>query len=235
MGQLDISGKNGVIVVLSGGLDSTVLLYHHIAQKIPVKALSVNYGQKHAREVDAASAICRELGIPHETADLRGITHLLAGSSLTSKDIPVPDGHYAEENMKATVVPNRNMILIAVATAWAIAGNFEAVSYAAHSGDHAIYPDCREEFVQALDRAVQLADWRPVKILRPFVGMTKAEVVKRGAELGVPFERTWSCYKGGDTHCGACGTCVERREAFVLAGIKDPTEYTPPAPGPEPG
>lgn len=217
-------GGSKIVVTLSGGLDSTVLLYNMLAQGATVRALSIHYGQRHARELKAAEAICKDRGVPHELADLRGIGHLLAGSSLTS-DIPVPDGHYAQDNMKVTVVPNRNMLFLATAAAWAISSKFDAVAYAAHAGDHTIYPDCREEFVQALDKAVQLADWHSVRILRPFVAMTKADVVKKGAELGVPFAETWSCYKGGAVHCGRCGTCVERREAFLLAGVADPTAY----------
>lgn len=214
-----------IIAVFSGGLDSTVLLYDLVSGGAEVKAISVNYGQRHSCELETASAICKLLRVPHEVADLRGISHLLSGSSLTSKDIAVPDGHYAEENMKNTVVPNRNMILLATAAAWAISSKFEAVAYAAHAGDHTIYPDCREEFVNALDKAVQLADWHSVHLLRPFVNMTKAQIVKRGAQLNVPFDKTWSCYKGGTQHCGTCGTCVERREAFTLAGVNDPTKY----------
>ena len=150
---------------------------------------------------------------------------LLAGSALTSSEIEVPEGHYAEDNMKATVVPNRNMILLSVAAGWAISSKYDRIAYAAHSGDHAIYPDCRNEFAEALDGAIRLADWHEVSLYRPFVDMTKADIVSLGAKLGVPFEKTWSCYKGQDLHCGRCGTCVERREAFYLAGVDDPTTY----------
>ncbi len=151
--------KQSVVAVISGGLDSTVLLYDLLAKGATVKALSVNYGQRHVKELEFAKSICARLKISHEIADLRGISHLLAGSSLTSNEIEVPDGHYAEETMKATVVPNRNMILVAVGAAWAISNKYDAVAFAAHAGDHAIYPDCREEFAQALDKAVSLADW----------------------------------------------------------------------------
>lgn len=127
--------------------------------------------------------------------------------------------------MKLTVVPNRNMILLALAGAWAVSTKSEAIAYAAHAGDHAIYPDCRPEFAEAMQGALLLCDWHPVRIARPFLAMSKADLVKLGAELGVPFALTWSCYKGGDKHCGKCGTCVERREAFELAGVPDPTKY----------
>ena len=218
------------LVVHSGGMDSTVLLYQLLQAGDEVKALSINYGQRHSRELEAARALCAELGVEHRVADLSGLSDLLAGSALTSSEIDVPEGHYAEDNMKATVVPNRNMILLSVAAGWAISSKYDRIAYAAHSGDHAIYPDCRNEFAEALDGAIRLADWHEVSLYRPFVDMTKADIVAVGAKLGVPFEKTWSCYKGQDLHCGRCGTCVERREAFYLAGVDDPTTYAPDAP-----
>ena len=141
----------------------------------------------------------------------------------------MPEGHYAEESMKQTVVPNRNMVLLSLATAWAVATKSEAVAYAAHMGDHAIYPDCRPEFAEAMSDAMRLCDWHSIKMLRPFlypVPMDKTAIVKLGTGLKVPFELTWSCYVGGDKHCGRCGTCRERVESFQLAGVADPTEYT---------
>jgi len=214
-----------VVAVVSGGLDSAVLLYDLLARGARVKALSVDYGQRHRRELKAAAALCRLRDVRHELVDLRGLKRLLS-SSLTTPGARVPEGHYAEANMRSTVVPNRNMILLATAAAWAISSRCDAVAYAAHSGDHAIYPDCREKFVRALDKAIGLADWHKVRLLRPFVRMRKADIVRRGAALGVPFAKTWSCYKGGARHCGKCGTCVERREAFRLAKVPDPTDYS---------
>lgn len=221
------------ILIYSGGMDSTVLLYHLRAEGQAVAALSVNYGQRHARELVQAAAICETLEVEHRVADLSSLAPLLTGSSLTDPDVPVPHGHYEEATMKATVVPNRNMLLLATAAAWAIARKADTVAYAAHSGDHAIYPDCREEFAEAMNRAIGLADWHTVELQRPFVGLTKADIVKRGVELGVPFAQTWSCYEGGERHCGRCGTCIERREAFHLAGVPDPTPYAPTAPSVE--
>jgi len=218
------------IVVHSGGLDSTVLLYQLVAQGDEVKALSIDYGQRHAKEIERAKTLANGLGVEHQIADLSSLKELLCGSALTSAEVEVPEGHYAEENMKATVVPNRNMILLAVSAGWAISSGYDRVAYAAHSGDHAIYPDCRTEFADALDVAIQLADWSEISLYRPFVDLTKADLVKIGTELKVPFEKTWSCYKGGDLHCGRCGTCVERREAFHLANAPDPTTYAPDAP-----
>lgn len=218
------------VIIHSGGMDSTVLLYQLLNAGDDVLALSIDYGQRHKKELECARSLCKDLGVEHRIADLTSLTPLLAGSSLTSPQIEVPEGHYAEDNMKATVVPNRNMILLSVATGWAISAGADSVSYAAHSGDHAIYPDCREEFAEGMNHVMGLADWQKVALDRPFVSLTKADIVKLGAELGVPFERTWSCYKGGELHCGRCGTCVERREAFYLAGIEDPTIYADSAP-----
>ncbi len=219
-----------VVLIHSGGLDSTVLLHHLVAQGRHVRTLSIDYGQRHAKELDCAAGLARRLGIEHRVADLRAITPLLAGSSLTSAEIAVPEGHYAEDSMKATVVPNRNMLLLALATAWAVSLKADAVAYAAHSGDHTIYPDCRPEFAEAMARAIGLADWHRVELIRPFVDWTKADIVRRGAALGVPFADTWSCYVGGELHCGRCGTCIERREAFHLAEVADPTRYADDAP-----
>lgn len=206
-------------------MDSTTLIYHMLAEGYEVRCLGVNYGQRHKKELVSASAICGALGIEFLVADLSSITPLLTGSALTSPDIAVPEGHYAEESMKQTVVPNRNMILLSLAIGWAVSTKSDYVAYAAHSGDHAIYPDCRSEFASIMDQAAQLCDWHRVRLYRPFVDMTKADIVCRGVQLGVPYENTWSCYKGGKMHCGRCGTCVERREAFILAGVPDPTEY----------
>lgn len=219
------------VAVYSGGMDSTVMLFRMRELGIDIKgALSVNYGQKHSKELLVAAEFCRELGIRHEVADLSGLQHLFGKSSLTNSAESVPEGHYEEDQMKSTVVPNRNMILLATATSWAISMEAEAVAYAAHGGDHAIYPDCREEFAAALDRAIRLCDWSEVSLFRPFVRSSKAEIAAMGERLGARLERTWSCYKGGEAHCGRCGTCVERREAFHLAGLVDRTDYLDSAP-----
>jgi 7-cyano-7-deazaguanine synthase len=218
------------VLIYSGGLDSTVLLYHLCAAGHEVHALSVDYGQRHRCELDHAARICRELKVPNPLADLSAIQPLLAGSSLTSPEIEVAEGHYTEESMKSTVVPNRNMILLAIATGHALSIGAGQIAYAAHSGDHAIYPDCRNEFADAMAEAIRLADWSIVQLSRPFVDWTKSDIVRRGTELGLSFEKTWSCYKGGSLHCGRCGTCIERREAFDLTDIHDPTTYADDAP-----
>ncbi len=213
------------IVILSGGLDSTVLLYKEIADGHEVRALSVNYGQKHKNELNYATATCKKLGIEHQIADLTSITKLLGGSSQTDSTINVPDGHYAEESMKVTVVPNRNSIMLNIAAGWAISTKSNSVSYGAHAGDHFQYPDCRKVFIEALRETFKLIDWEPIGLEAPFSELTKTDIVKMGSVLKVPFEETWSCYKDGTVHCGTCGTCYERRLSFEEAGVTDPTEY----------
>jgi 7-cyano-7-deazaguanine synthase len=185
----------------------------------------VDYGQRHRRELEAARQICERYGVKHQVADLRALAPLFGANALTDAQVAVPEGHYEEVSMKSTVVPNRNMLLIAVAASWAMSLKASSVAYGAHGGDHAIYPDCRPVFAEALDKAIRLADWHEVSLERPFVGMDKAAIVRRGAELRAPLELTWSCYVGGERHCGKCGTCVERKEAFVRAGVADPTVY----------
>lgn len=210
------------LVLLSGGLDSSTLLY---AARGTVKAISFDYGQRHSKELDSARAIVASVPwIEHVIVPLQGLGAILNRGVLTAGG-EVPEGHYAAESMKQTVVPNRNMIMLAVAAGHAMANGFDRVSFAAHGGDHAIYPDCRPEFFRAVAGTVELADWSRVEIEAPFINSTKAEIVKLGDGLSVPWDKTWSCYKGGEIHCGKCGTCVERREAFSLAGVTDPTRY----------
>ena len=213
------------VVLFSGGLDSTVLTYHLINQKAEVKLFSIDYGQRHQREISSSRMIAKLLNLNHSVLELPMIGEILGGSALTDTTIELPEGHYAEESMKKTVVPNRNMILLSLAAGHAISLNFDTVAYAAHAGDHTIYPDCRPEFADSMEKSLKLADWNEIKLYRPFVNLTKEELVRHGLELGVPFEKTWSCYAGGNLHCGKCGTCVERKEAFELVGIPDPTDY----------
>ncbi len=212
------------VLIFSGGLDSTTLLYYLRQQGHEMRCLCVDYGQRHRRELAAAQAICRPLGVECRLADLTAVRPLLAGSALTD-DVPVPLGPYTDDSMKLTVVPNRNMIMLSVAIGWAVSLEFDAVAYAAHVGDHAVYPDCRPEFAEAIARAAALCDRRPIELCRPFIDKSKADIVRIGARLGVPFANTWSCYQGGQVHCGKCATCLERREAFRIAGVPDPTAY----------
>ncbi len=216
------------VLCFSGGLDSTVLLWWLKEQGHTVRCLSVNYGQRHKKELGVAANLCKIAGVEHYVADISNLLPLFAGSSQTSQEIAVPDGHYAEETMKATVVPNRNMVLLALAGSWAVATNSDYITYAAHTGDHAIYPDCRPEFTNAMASALNLCDWHMVALWTPFlkpVPMSKVDIVKLGKQLDCPMEKTWSCYKGGVLHCGKCGTCTERREAFQLSGVADLTKY----------
>jgi 7-cyano-7-deazaguanine synthase len=216
--------NNKTILIYSGGLDSTVLLYHLIDSGQSVKCLSFNYGQRHKKEIESARYFCEKFDVEHDEIDLTALKKLLSSSCLTS-DTEVPEGHYAEESMKSTVVPNRNMIMLSIGVAHAINSKFDNVAYAAHNGDHAIYPDCRESFVRPFSEAVRNADWHSVEILRPFVNYSKTQVVKIGESLGVEFAKTWSCYNGREFHCGKCGTCVERKEAFSESNVKDTTIY----------
>lgn len=213
------------IAIVSGGLDSTVLAHHLKSSGAEVKSLSFNYGQRHKKELEYAKISMSTLGIEHRIIDLSSITQLLGGSSQTDSSIEVPEGHYAADNMKITVVSQRNLIMLSLASAWAVSLKYDSVAFAAHAGDHQIYPDCRDEFVEALDKTVKLGDWHQVSIERPFVFMTKAEIVALGDKLDTDFSSTWSCYKGGSLHCGRCGTCQERAWAFDTAGVKDPTLY----------
>lgn len=217
------------VIVLSGGMDSTTALYQARADGYDCYAISFNYGQRHKKELDFAKKVCEREKVPHEIVDLSNITKLISNSSLTG-DIDVPEGHYAQENMKLTVVPNRNMIMYAIAIGYAVNIKARAIYVGVHSGDHFIYPDCRHQFIEALDLAAHLGNEgfteEGFRVVAPFSHITKDGIVTIGSKLGVPYELTWSCYKGNDRHCGKCGTCVERKEAFQIAGITDPTEYT---------
>jgi 7-cyano-7-deazaguanine synthase len=218
-----------VVAVLSGGLDSTTMAYQLRAQGYSINAISFDYGQRHRRELAFAEQVAADLDAPWTLIDLHaaGITDILTGSALTDGSVSVPDGHYADESMRITVVPNRNAIMLSIASALAVTREAGAVAFGAHAGDHFIYPDCRPEFVRAFEGMVNIAveGLASIEILAPFLAMTKTDIVRLGNELKVPFERTWSCYKGGELHCGTCGTCYERREAFAQAHVADPTAY----------
>ena len=217
------------VAVVSGGLDSAVLAHHLCNHGWTLRLLSFDYGQRHAKELDCARALAAGLDVRHDVVDLTSVGRLLAGSALTDDTVDVPDGHYTDDSMRATVVPNRNAILLSVATGVAVAAGADAVAFGAHGGDHPIYPDCRPAFVRAFETLARVANEGFVDddfaVLAPFLEKTKADIVAEGARLGVPFADTWSCYRGHELHCGTCGTCVERREAFEVAGVPDPTVY----------
>jgi 7-cyano-7-deazaguanine synthase len=214
-----------VITLISGGMDSVTALYHSDDEHQVVGGLSFHYGSKHNdKELPLAKFHCDKLGIPHTVIRLDFMEDLFASDLLKSGGA-IPDGHYEEQTMKQTVVPFRNGIMLSIAAGLAESRNAEGLVIAAHSGDHAIYPDCREPFMQAIADAMRLGTYAGIQLLRPFISTDKAGIASLGQRLGVDYAMTWSCYKGGDIHCGTCGTCVERREAFLLAGVPDPTVY----------
>ena len=211
------------IIILSGGLDSTTMLYDY-ADNIAL-ALSFDYGSNHnKKELAFAAYHCNQLGIEHIIIPLEFI-HQYFHSSLLSGAEAIPEGQYDEESMRSTVVPFRNGIMLAIAAGMAEDRRLARILMANHSGDHAIYPDCRPEFVQALAAAVQAGTYNGVELFTPYTHWTKTDIARRGKELGIDYSKTWSCYKGGEKHCGKCGTCTERRQALQEAGIIDTTEY----------
>ncbi len=214
--------KDSVIIV-SGGMDSITLLYDY-ADRIAL-AVSFDYGSNHnAREIPFARLHCERLGIEHLVIPLSFMQQDFHSSLLDGADA-IPEGHYEDANMRSTVVPFRNGIMLSVAVGLAESRGLHHVMMANHGGDHAIYPDCRAEFVSAFDQAARAGTYIGVSLLAPYTHLTKADIARRGQQLGIDYAETWSCYKGGDKHCGRCGTCVERREALAEAGVDDHTEY----------
>lgn len=214
-----------VAVLLSGGLDSTTALYWAHSHHEVVCALSFDYGSNHAaRELACARYQAEKLGIPYHKIDLRSISAHLQSALLSGADA-IPTADYAEDNLKQTVVPFRNGIFLAISAGIAESNGAEAIVIAAHGGDHALYPDCREDFMSAMASAISLGTYAELQILRPFISNTKGEITAIGAELGVDFTHTYSCYCGREHHCGQCATCRERKESFACAGIADPTIY----------
>lgn len=217
--------KEKAVIILSGGLDSTTLLYDIIKQGYKVYALSFDYGQKHKIELIAAKKTCEKLDVEHTIVSL-DVLNQVAPCALTRKDWDVPYGHYAEENMKQTVVSNRNMVLLSLATSFAISKGVKYLYYGAHKGDHFIYCDCRIEFVEAMKKAIKLCDMAEVELKAPYLNIDKGDIVIKGKKLGVDYNLTWTCYNPKENKaCGKCGSCVERLEAFEKAGIKDPVSY----------
>ena len=214
--------KNSAIIV-SGGMDSITLLYDH-KYEIAL-GISFDYGSNHnAREIPFAKMHCERLGIKHITINL-DFMHQYFKSSLLDGAEAIPEGHYADDNMKSTVVPFRNGIMLAIAIGIAESNNLDQVFIANHGGDHTIYPDCRPEFINAIDAAATAGTYNNVKVIAPYTKITKSDIARIGKRLGIDYAETWSCYKGGEVHCGKCGTCVERKEALAEAGIEDKTIY----------
>ena len=211
------------LIVLSGGLDSTTMLYEY--QYRIGMAISFHYGSNHNdRELEFAKLHCERLGIPHMVIRLPFIKQFFHSSLLEGADA-IPEGNYDEENMKSTVVPFRNGIMLSIAAGIAENNKFQYVMLANHAGDHTIYPDCRPEFVEAMNNDIHFGTLNGVQLLTPYTRLTKAEIASKGKELNIDYSETWSCYKGGEHHCGVCGTCRERKEALKIAGIEDNTIY----------
>lgn len=212
------------LLVLSGGMDSVTML-HDYARDIAL-AVTFIYGSNHnAREAECAARACRRLGIEHLVIDLSFMADHFTSSLLSGADA-IPEGSYTDESMKSTVVPFRNGIMLAVAAGLAESRGLDCVMIANHSGDHAIYPDCRPGFIRAMGEAIAEGTYAPVRLFAPYTSLTKADIARRGGRLGIDYGAdTYSCYKGGERHCGRCGTCVERREALAEAGLPDTTPY----------
>ena len=220
---------SSIVCLVSGGMDSATLLYkardHHGSE---VSAVAFNYGQRHIKELDYARRLCDTIKVPLDVIDISSITPHISNSALTS-DIPVPDGRYSDTNMALTVVPNRNAIMLTIAFGLAVSKSISIVAAAMHAGDHPLYPDCRPEFVDSFNSmqrtAVEGFGDPGLHLWAPFIEVSKSTIALEGYRLGVDFAETWSCYNGREKHCGTCGTCTERRDAFRDAHIEDPTDY----------
>ncbi|ADZ91503.1 7-cyano-7-deazaguanine synthase QueC [Marinomonas mediterranea] len=215
---------NKAVVVYSGGMDSFTVLNKAIKDGKDVYALSFNYGQRHSKELIVAAKVCQDLNIPHKVVNISAINELMAGSSLTD-EIEIPEGHYAEESMKSTVVPNRNMVLLSMAIAYAVSLEAPEVYYGAHSGDHHIYPDCRPAFVNAMNDVSKIANYQSVEIVTPYLSNSKGDILEDGLTMGLNYANTWTCYNGREKACGKCGACTERLEAFSEQNTTDPLAY----------
>lgn len=204
------------VLIFSGGADSTTLLYWLLNRGDDVYPITFCYGQRHLREIDAAQEICELCNVPFRVVDIFGFGGITNSALLGHSEIP--HGHYQEESMKQTVVPNRNMIMLSIAASMAIANDCDNIAIGAHSGDHAIYPDCRRDFLTHVETAIWAGNWgkRP-RVIAPFIKMDKGEIIRIGLDLNVPYHLTWTCYEGGEEPCGKCGSCVERDEAFRIA------------------
>ena len=217
------------VLIASGGMDSVTMAYLFKSQGYDVHLVGFDYGQRHSKELDSLKKIGELLNAKVDVIDLSHLRDYISGSSLTSDDVVVPDGHYSEETMRVTVVPNRNAIMLSIAVGIAVVQKAEVVATGVHAGDHFIYPDCRPKFFAPFSDAMVAANEGHAvdnfHLSAPFITLTKADIAFIGYDLDVPYELTWSCYKGGEVHCARCGTCVERIEAFIDAGVEDPTVY----------
>ena len=214
-----------IIGVYSGGLDSFTLLNEAIRSGKDVSALSFDYGQKHNKELHFVEKFCAQESIDSKIVDVSSIKELFQGSSLTD-EIDIPKGHYEDDSMKSTVVPNRNMILISLALGYAVTKEAEEVWFGAHAGDHAIYPDCRPEFVEKMDAVARIANYSPIAVKAPYIAMSKTEILAIGLNMQLDYGLTWTCYEGKELACGSCGACHERLESFAANNVIDPIKYS---------
>lgn len=214
------------IVIYSGGMDSYTVLHHALRQGYDVHALSFHYGQRHCRELDVARNVCHRLGIAHQVIDIRAIHSLIDNSALTDDRRDLPGGDYDDGNMVATLVPNRNMILLSLAIAQAVNIGAELCFYGAHGGDHVLYPDCRPEFVERMNAVAAIANFEAIRIEAPYLHVDKAAILADGLAMGLDYGETWTCYLGEELACGTCGSCRERLAAFAANGIDDPIRYS---------
>lgn len=215
---------DSIVIIFSGGMDSGTLLWdlYTIAPWREIHALTFDYGQRHKREIECAKRFIKECdNVTHKVISL-DVLNDVAPSCLTRPSMEVPHGAYDGDNMRTTVVPNRNMVMLSLAISYAIGIGAGNVYYGAHAGDHTIYPDCRPEFVDAMNIVSKLCDWSPVEIIAPYLNYTKGQIAELGVSIGVPYELTHTCYEGSYPPCGKCGSCVERAEAFEYAGVPDP-------------
>lgn len=209
------------VVILSGGMDSTTLLYQLLKTRTEVKAISFDYNQRHKVELEFAAKTCNKLGIDHQTIDITFLAKIADKSALTG-NIKVPTGHYESENMKTTVVPNRNMIFASIAIAYAVNLDYDEIALGVHAGDHAIYPDCRPQFISALRKIAKVANYKAIKVYAPYLKIDKGDIAIIGKKLNVDYSLTQTCYEGKEKPCGKCGSCSERLEAFNKAKLNDP-------------
>lgn len=221
--------KKKAVIIVSGGIDSSTLIYKAVREGYETYALTFIYGQKHKREIESARKVCNTLNVAHKIVDISSLKGVLSGSALTDSGVEIPEvPETAEyyETLKTTIVPNRNSIFLSIAIGYAVSIGANHVFFGAHHSDRGVYPDCRHEFVEAFQYAERLANDNSLLVVTaPFVNMNKSEIVKMGIDLGVPYKDTWSCYRGGEIHCGVCSSCRERKRAFQEAGAEDPTEY----------
>ena len=216
---------NKSVVILSGGIDSTVLVYDLVLKGDKVLCISFNYGQRHKKELRYATRTCKKLKLQHKIIDISKISKAIKLNNALTGHILVPEGHYEDKIMRQTVVPFRNGIMLMIAAQIASTLNYDRIAYGAHAGDHTIYPDCRPEFIYAMRRVLKIGDYKEIGLYVPYMSYTKTDIVRRGEGLKVDFRDCWSCYKGQKKACGKCGTCIERIEAFKKAGVVDPIKY----------